>query len=262
MKIALCVFPLFYEMSAALAALKAYVREASAAGAELIIFPETCLLGLEISGKVEDDRKLCLETDSEEFRAILSLAQEQRIKICFGFLEYERGCIYDSAAFISEGGKVLDIYRRISIGWMIPGVDEEHYLRGKSLSIIDLDGLKLSLLICGDLCEEELIAELESQNLDLCLHIMARSFEISKDINEIWDRDELPFYTAEWKRLAKHCLCVNSVSPDLFLSETEYCGGAWIVNKAGDILASKRLLEQGLLICDLKTQRSAEQIRG
>lgn len=255
MRIALCVFPLHYEMSAALAAFKASVREASEAGAELIVLPETCLLGLEISGRVEEDWQLCLQKDSEEFQSILDCAREHRIKICFGFLEYEQGCIFDSAAFISSEGKLLEVYRRISIGWMIPGVDEEHYLRGKVLPTIEIDGLKLGLLICGDLCEEELIAELESRKLDLCLHLMARSFEISDEIQSLWDRDELPFYSEEWKRLARYTLCVNSLSPDLFRDETEYCGGAWVVDKSAKLLASKSLLEQGMLIWDLPLNR-------
>lgn len=248
MKIALCVFPIHSEMSAALADLKAYIKEASEAGAELIVFPETCLLGLEIVGDVQTDRTMCLELDSGDFRSILLCAREHRIQVCFGFLEYEQGKIYDSAAFISKDGILLDIYRRISIGWMIPGVDEEHYCRGKNLPTIDIDGLKLGILICGDLCEEDLIAELESRNLDICLHIMARSFEISDDINSVWDRDELPFYIEEWKRLGKYTLCVNSVSTDLFRDETDYCGGAWFIRNDGNILASRALLERGLLI--------------
>ena len=256
MKIALCVLPTLYEMPRALASMRGYIAEAASAGAGLIVFPETALLGLEIVGDIEQDRELCLELDSQEFEGIKSWALQNQIHVCFGFLEYERGFIYDSAMIIDKTGNLVFKYRRISIGWMIPGVDEEHYCTGNSLSTCDLGFGKIGMLICGDLCEEDLIQQIEAQELDICLHIMARSFPITDDIQTQWDLAELPEYLIEWKRLGRYTLCVNSISTDLFKEETDYCGGAWFIRKDGTILASKALLERGLLIYDIDQKRS------
>ncbi len=251
MKIALCVLPVYPDVDVALREMKKYVQEAIDNHCELIVFPEACLSGLDIRGEFDRDVNLCIGLDSAVMNELQQQAKNNQISICFGFLEYCSDGIYDSSVILDTEGKICFHYRRISNGWIIPGFSTSIYRTGNALKKTESPWGTVSVPICGDLFEDGFSERVESLDLDLCIHIMARSFEIQDDVQIEWDALELPYYIEQWRRVGKYTVCVNSIATNLSKGLDVECGGAWAVNREGQILAQKPLLQEGLLIVDI-----------
>lgn len=151
------------DVRANLDAMAGYMREAAAAGARLLVFPE-CYL----SGYMFDDRASALGaaigTDSAEMREMAKLCAEHRIEIIVGFLEASGDELYNSAAVIGADG-VIGIHRKRHLPFLGADrfVDEPP---GTELSLFDTTVGKVGVAICYEIRFPEIMRSLALAGAD------------------------------------------------------------------------------------------------
>ncbi len=248
MKSALCVFPIQGDIHTSVSKMKDYILEAANQNCDLIVFPEACLTGIDLSSNYEKDSKLGLNIDADEIMSIRQMAKDSEIYIAFGWLEIEQQKLYDSALLINDEGEILIHHRRMSRGWIDFNANSKLYCCGVDIELCQTKFGKISFLICGDLFTEGISEKTIAAKPDIVIYIMARSFANNADIQKQWDTIELPHYRDKWKGLDGTVLITNLLEiMDLDCVDI-YCGGAYVLDGHGHILASKPLLEAGLLI--------------
>lgn len=134
-----------------LSQIKRYMREAKAAGAELVCFGEAYLQGFDAyCWQYEEDRKLAVSVQDELFLEICRETERIGIDLLFGFLEAEGDKLYSSCALIAEG-QLHQLYRRISRGWKVYYKTDEHYCEGEEVPVFEYRGRRCCIALCGDL---------------------------------------------------------------------------------------------------------------
>src|SRR5687767_1096289 len=125
------------------------VLKAQAAGADLVVFPETATTGYFLEGGVGD-----VAVPAEQLLADLGarLSTVQQVDVVLGFYEADRGHIYNSAAHLAfgNGASILHVHRKFFLPTY--GVfDEERFVaRGRDVSTYDTRFGRFSMLICED----------------------------------------------------------------------------------------------------------------
>ncbi|MBW6515633.1 MAG: carbon-nitrogen hydrolase family protein [Candidatus Cloacimonetes bacterium] len=251
MKIALSVFPIYPEIQLALSKMKDCIIKAADHNCDLIIFPEACLTGLGISGNFIEDKEIGLSLDSLEIRSIIDCAQEFKIHIVFGLIELINNSLFDSALLIDDQGDILLHYRRIHRGWTYPHTDPKIYRCGTEVKFAETRLGKITLLICGDLGEPYIVDTISKSDADYIIYPFARAINTHSEIHSYWDLEMQDYYLKHWQELGKSILAVNAIDLDIPSRDEFYCGGAWIIDPSGKVIASKPILEEGLLIQEL-----------
>lgn len=245
MKISACVFPVIEKLDLALAEMHKYIDLAIEQKSDLIIFPEASLGGLNISGNCSEDIQKCFTLNSSEINSLRQKAKLNSLGIGFGFLENYQDRIYDSFVLFDKNGDLAIHYHRISRGWLLAKIISDYYGCGTIPEVAKTIYGKIGILICGDLFETEIINQLIIKEPDFYIHILARSFPFTQNIQEVWNTEEFPFYLLEYQKLGKTVIVINCVE-EKPSEQCAYCGGAWLI-KENRITKEMPLLQPGLL---------------
>jgi len=136
--------------------------EAKEKQAELVVFPESCLLGWENP----DAHKRACPIPGDDSKKICQLAQKYKIFICIGLDEKEGDKLYDSAILIDEEGNILMKHRKINV---LPELMTPPYSVGKGVQVVQTKFGKIGILICADSMQGNLLEEMKSKKPDLLL---------------------------------------------------------------------------------------------
>src|SRR3972149_7943074 len=110
------------------------MSEASISGADILLFPEAVLTGLNICDDYDIDRQLAYPLESVPIQAIIDNAAKCKMWTAFGFLELADTTIFDSAVLVDANGKIVLHQRRMSPGWRAKNANPLQYGSGASLS--------------------------------------------------------------------------------------------------------------------------------
>ena len=142
--------------------MKEQIRRASAAGAELIIFPELFLTGYQLGPQAM--MGVAEERNGPSFQELAAAAREANIAVIYGYPEVDRSAgsedlvYYNSAQLIDRDGKSLANYHKVHL-WL----DEDKcdtaftpydtgFIPGKEFAeVVECCGIKIGLLICYDI---------------------------------------------------------------------------------------------------------------
>jgi len=146
-----------------------------ALGAQLVLFPE-----LTLSGYPPEDL-LFHRGFRRQIEAGLArvCAQVQDIDLLFGFPEYTKAGIYNSAAYVS-GGQLAAIHRKAELpNYKV--FDEKRYFQpGSQPSVTDWRGTRAGLLVCEDIWAPQAVQLSGAGGAQILLVINASPYEIHK----------------------------------------------------------------------------------
>ena len=149
--------------AANLTAMLSKLREAAAAGAKLICFPECALTGY------------CFESVVEAMPFAQSLpgpATEQFTNVCrelnvfavFGLLERDGERLFNAAALVGPNG-LIGSYRKVHLPYL--GIDMKTTPGDRPFAVFEVGGVKVGMLICYDAAFPEATRSLALLGADL-----------------------------------------------------------------------------------------------
>lgn len=112
---------------------------------DLLLFPELALTGCECN---PDETKAIAEPiNGSSLTALAAYARQHHVFLVFGFIEEDRGAVYNSAALIDWNGNILGQYRKMHL------VEEEKGLVEKGNSdypVFSTELGRIGIMICWD----------------------------------------------------------------------------------------------------------------
>lgn len=138
--------PRLGESEANLRAILAKLREATAAGARLVVFPECALSGYMFASKAEA-MPFAEPIPGPCTREIAAACAEANAHAIVGLLERDGDRLFNVAVLIGPEG-VVGTYRKIHLPFV--GVDRYVTPGDRPLAVLDADGLRVGMHICYD----------------------------------------------------------------------------------------------------------------
>ena len=138
--------------------------DAARRGARLLICPEMYLTGYNIGP--EAARRLAEAPDGASAQAVMRIAREAGIAILYGYPERgPGGDVYNTAQLIDRGGRLAAAYRKTHL---FGEIDRAAFSAGAALlEPVEIEGLKLGILICYDVEFPENVRTLALKGADL-----------------------------------------------------------------------------------------------
>ena len=208
---------------------------------DLICFGESFLQGFEgLTWKYDEDIKRALTKDGPVILYIRELAKRYNCGISFGFIEKEGNNIYSSNMVINSKGKIVDIFRRVSIGWKEP-IANSLYKEGNGFHTFTYLDKVIGVAICGDVWHDNFLGELEHMKMDALLWPLYIDFSI-----EDWNKTYKKEYAERTKNLPYPALMINS-----YVEEPKGAKGGCYVFYQNQIISSLPMGNIGILEFDL-----------
>lgn len=138
--------------------------DAADRGASLLICPEMYLTGYNIGP--EAARRLAEPAGGATAQAIMRIARASKIAILYGYPELgQDGHVYNTAQLIERSGQIRACYRKTHL---FGEIDRAAFSPGTAFSdVVELDGLKIGILICYDVEFPENVRSLALKGADL-----------------------------------------------------------------------------------------------
>lgn len=223
--------------------IKAQMKIAKDNGAELVLFSECSLSGFIVGENVMMDRKVAMKATDKRIYDLCAYAKELQVNVGIGFLEDKDGGFYDSYAIILKDGTIKEIYQRCSDTWHIKDKGGM-YIEGEAVRSLVVDGLCISILICGDLFDDVLCAMVNALEVDLCLVPMARSFP-KPATEDMWLKEEKN-YIDRVKLLDTNILLVNQL-----MDKGNFFGGVSAITMKGQVESRLPINTEGIHYLDI-----------
>lgn len=223
--------------------IKSGMKEAKEHGADLVLFSECSLSGFIVGNNVMQDRKIAMKATDKRIYEICEYAKELQVNVGIGFLEDKDGGFYDSYAILLKDGSIKEIYQRCSDTWHIKDKGGM-YIEGEAVRSLIVDGLCITILICGDLFDDVLCAMISALEADLCIVPMARCFEKSAT-EEMWLKEENE-YIERAKMTETNVLLINQL-----MEKDDYFGGVSAITYNGKVESRLPIHTEGIHYLDI-----------
>jgi predicted amidohydrolase len=256
MKAALAVHRVTSNPDANLEAMVRLTREASDAGAHVILFSEAALTGFIGNDDPQHDLPLAQPIPGPATTRLATVARERQLWIALGL--YERAqvagyeCLYDAAILLGPDGAIHLHYRRITPQWHWPKADPTIYRQGTELPVAVTPFGTCAFLLCGDLFNEDVFNRLRQLRPDWLLFPFARHYDTEVADAAHWERTERLHYARQAHRAGVAALMVN------YLADSPATGGcfgsALVIARDGTIRRSLPAGREGLLFADLLSE--------
>src|SRR3954447_25244288 len=210
--------------------------QATAASADLVVFPELALSGYSL-GHVAEDVSRAVE--DEEIAGLVADGGESFV---LGFAEAGRLHTYNSALY-AEGGRVRHVHRKLYLPTYDIWEERKHFTPGGAMRAFDTPFGRMAILLCADAWQPAL-AVVAVQDGARVLIVPANSTVRRPDIVEQW-HDITRFYA---RTLQCYVVFVNRVGAE---PELRFWGGSHIYGPEGDLVAEAPRAEPPLVPAEL-----------
>jgi predicted amidohydrolase len=218
------------------------VAEATAAGADLVVFPELYLSGYAV-GAVRHDTG-CSPVD------LRSVADETSLLL--GFRERNGSRTYDSAAYV-ERGSLVHVHRKLYLVDYLPFDEGSSFAPGETMRAFDTALGRFAVLVCND-AWQPFLPFIAVHDGARALLVPAASSTAVPEAEPYW-RELTRFYA---RMLECYVVFVNRVGHEPGFT---FWGGSHVVDPTGEVVAEAPRLEEALLVADIDLERVEERRR-
>ena len=215
------------------------VKQAAAAGAEMVCFPEMTISGY---SNHPDIARQAEAIPGPSVNELMALSQKEKIIILAGLAEKgENGCIYASHAAISPDG-LLGVYRKLHIA----PTEQAMYTAGSEIPVFDFQGIKFGIQLCYDAHFPELSTRMAMQGAEVIFvpHASPRGKAIDK--HRSWMR-HLPARAYDNSLFVIACNQTGDNEKGL-----NFPGNAMVIGPTGHVLEQWTSGEEALHLFDLE----------
>lgn len=138
------------------------VKEAVKANAEIVCFPECCLLGW----TNVDAHRRAHPIPGDDTDRLSALARRYQVALCVGLAEKTDDGLYDSVVYIDSAGTIILKHRKINV---LAELMDPPYTRGGAVATVETEFGRLGLLVCADTFDESTLVQMENAQPDLVL---------------------------------------------------------------------------------------------
>ena len=243
------------DMTRDIAATADLVREAAAAGAQVVLPPEL-FQGYYFCRHERDEffSRAYPVQEHPALNAMVPLAADLGIAIPVSLFERDGPHYYNSLAMVDAGGKLLGVYRKSHIPDG-PGYEEKFYFRpgNSGFKVWDTRFGRLGVGICWDQWFPEVARAMMLMGAELLLYptaIGSEPAEPALDTKDLWQR-----------AMIGHA--VSNVVPVIAANRTGteedqvFYGHSFIASQRGDMLAELNRTEQGMALATLDLAMAA-----
>ena len=248
MRAALGVFRVDEDRPVNLARMTDLCERAAGGNADLIVFCEAAVTGFAGRDDPRQDAALGEPVPGPATAALGSVARRLGLWVAFGLFERADMALYDSAVLIDRTGDVRQVYRRIDPHWHRPDADAAVYRQGGGLAVTAADFGTVTMLICGDLFNEDVLGQCGAVRPEVVLVPIARGFDADVADQGQWHSQEQAIYVRQVQKTGAVGLLVNQLGGQ---GTTVGFGGALAVAADGTLLAAWPLHTDGLLLVDV-----------
>lgn len=157
---------------------KEFVKDASADGANIIVFPENFIT----SSAADDD--LAADSNNKYRKFFQTLAKKYSVDIVPGaIIEKYQGALYLVSYYIDSDGRVLARYHKINL-WHS---ERDTFTPGKEVAVFDTKYGKIGLAICWDLVYPELFRAMVKRGVEVVICPSAGGYEDAGKIGNSYD---------------------------------------------------------------------------
>lgn len=250
-KAALGVFRAGEDRPVNLARMTDLCEQAARGHADLVVFCEAAVTGFAGNDDPRHDAGLGELVPGPVTAVLGSVARRLGLWVAFGLFERAGSALYDSAVLIDRTGTVRQVYRRIDPHWHRPDADPAVYRQGAELATLTADFGAVTILICGDLFNEDVLRRCRAARPDVVLVPMARGFDADVADDDQWQDREQAVYGRQLQKTGAAGLVVNQLGGQDGQDVTAGFGGALAVAADGTLLAAWPLHTEGLLLVDV-----------
>jgi len=162
-KVAMCqIFCLDGDRSGNFVRIENAIAAAKDAGADIICFPETVILGW----VNPEAHQRAYPIPGEDSDRLCRLAEKYRRYLCVGLVEKDGQNLYDSVILIDDKGRIVLRHRKINILTHLMTVP---YTAGKEVKAAETRFGKIGLLICADTFLDDVLGRMAALKPDLLL---------------------------------------------------------------------------------------------
>ena len=247
MKVSLAVPELTDDIEANLARVLDMVSAAARDRPDVVLFPEACLTGFQVTDDPTHDLALGKTIPGPETDRLSLAAREAGVWVALGMFERYGNRLFDSALLLSPDGNIAHKYRRISPGWHAGDASPDTYGHGVDITPLDAPFGRAAFLVCGDMFDDTLVDRARKSAPDCVLVPMARSFDDGTVDSLRWEQEEKPGYIAQAARLGAtvfiaNCLCLAGHDRSF--------GGALAISADGTLINSLPIGRPGFLTAE------------
>jgi len=138
------------------------IIDAKKQGAEIVTFPESCILGWENPAAYQR----AFPVPGEDSKKLCDLARKYQIYMCIGLDEKDGDKLYDAALLIDNEGNILLKHRKINV---LPELMTPPYSTGNKVSVVKTKFGNIGILICADAFQKNLLDSIKMKQADLML---------------------------------------------------------------------------------------------
>jgi len=218
---------------------KAALDQAGAGEADLVVLPEMWLTGY----KYRELGELAKSTP-ESLERVGALAKKNGYFVVGSWAEHaDDGHLYNTACVIGPDGLVRARYRKVHL--FGPMMEDRHFVRGRAVTVVDLEVGKVGIALCYDLRFPELSRKMALAGAELLLYPSQ------------WPEARLGhFHTLLAARAIENQLFTAGVNRAGRGSSIHFGGGSTVIDPRGDVLAQLDG-EQGYAEVDLDLDQVA-----
>ena len=201
--------------------------------ADLVVFPELFLSGYTTTGLEE----LGVDPEGREVERVAKIAGDNSAAVIFGAPERFGGGHANSAVYVDRNGTLAGVYRKTHLF----GSEREAFVPGDAQLVVDLEGLRVGLMICFDVEFPEVARALAQAGADLLVTISANM--------EPFGPDHRVFSTARALENGLPHAYVNQIGRG---EEFTFTGGTFAVSSDGDYLSDAGPMSEEVLEIELE----------
>ncbi len=193
----------------------------------IICLPELCTTGFDLKNYETLSERIPEGLTTEFFKTI---AQKHKIHVIASYMEESMGSYYNCAVIINDRGKLLSKYRKVHLFPLKPMEESEYFLSGDNTdikSVVNINGLRVGILICFDLRYPEISRRLALEGVDCIIYLA----EFPKPRDDVWTT----LLRARAMENQIFVIGVNRVGDE---SEISYFGKSIVVDPNGKTIRS------------------------
>ena len=219
------------------------IAQASEAGADVLLCPETALTGYLGISRTELP-SLPPEDVHDSIEKLRSVCRTHSCALVVGQYFKRCGLWYNNAVVIDRAGRVVASYDKAHL------VDLDCYevAPGRTRAIFELDGIKSSLAICHDIRYPDLLADYGDQSVQVHFHL----FYGLRSPSNLSAHDE---YDALLRvRASENGFYIVAAN----VAENEQMVRSQVVDPFGQRLAKAQSWTEEVIICDIDPEKSGD----